>query len=200
MQLCLATVALLALSAQVMAQTRPEGDMDAVFGPAMVVNQGMGMSEETRRALSPGPEHELLARLVGRWNVEGVQGRNSDPVTQVAEVREMFGGAWFELKILSEGELVRLAHLGFDGYRGSFAMWEVGRGFTSPQVRVGEERAGGDEIHFWRQYTIRRRDEPTPVSERVVLTFLPDGNIHWQSFETVGDSAERSQKDVVFSK
>jgi len=36
---CLVTVALLAIPAQAGAQTRPEGNMDAVFGPAMVVNE-----------------------------------------------------------------------------------------------------------------------------------------------------------------
>ena len=35
----LVTVALLVIPAQSRAQTRPEGNMDAVFGPAMVVNE-----------------------------------------------------------------------------------------------------------------------------------------------------------------
>ena len=105
-----------------------------------------------------------------------------------------------ELRLFAEGELVRLAHLGFDGYRGSFAMWEVGRGFTSPQVHVGESRAGGSEIHFWRRYTIRRRDIPTVLRERIVLTFLAPGEIRWQSYEMISGEAERTQKDVLFTK
>jgi hypothetical protein len=45
--------------------------MDAVFGPALVVNQGMGMSEETRRALSSRaslehPSRKLKPTLLDR--------------------------------------------------------------------------------------------------------------------------------------
>ena len=181
-------------------QTPARGDMDALLGPATVVNQGLGMSDEIRRALAPGREHEVLARLAGDWRVEGIAGPNHEPVTETAQVTPLLGGAWFELRLFSDGEVTRLAHLGFDGYRGSYAMWEVGRGFTSPQARAGESRADGAELHFWRTYTIRRRGEPTAVRERLVITFLDGGGVRWQSFETVGSSAERTQRDVTFTR
>jgi len=181
-------------------QTPARGDMDALLGPATVVNQGLGMSDEIRRALAPGREHEVLARLAGDWRVEGIAGPNHEPVTETAQVTPLLGGAWFELRLFSDGEVTRLAHLGFDGYRGSYAMWEVGRGFTSPQARAGESRADGAELHFWRTYTIRRRGEPTAVRERLIITFLEGGDVRWQSFETVGSNAERAQRDVTFMR
>jgi len=190
--------ALLLACVPVCAQSQAEGNMDALLGPATAVNQGMGMSEEIRQALLPGPEHELLSRLAGKWAIEGTQGREKRLVRQVAEVTSMFGGSWFELRVATDGELVQLAHLGYDRYRKHFAMWEVGRGFTSPQVRVGENR--GDELRFWRKYTIRRRSQPTVVRERLILTFLGAGKIRWESFETIEGEGERDQKSVVLTK
>lgn len=181
-------------------QAPPEGNMDAVFGPATRVNQGAGMSDEVRLALQPGPEHAVLAQLVGEWQVEGVAGRQAEPVRQLAEVRALMGGAWFELRLFTDGQLSRLAHLGYDGYRGSYAMWEIGQGFTSPQVRVGELVSEGNAVRFWRRYTIRRRGEDTPVHEQVTVTFVSADVVRWQSFERVGQDAERLQRDVRFTR
>ncbi len=183
-----------------LAQTRAQGDMDRLFGPATAVNQGVGTTPEIRRALVPGPEHELLARLAGSWTVEGTAGRNMEPVAQVAEVTEMMDGAWFELRLFEDGRLVRLSHLGFDGFRGTYAMWEVGAGFTSPQVRAGESLEDETRLHFWRTYTILRRGDLTPIHERLVITFRTLDKIGWQSFEAIGDEAERTQKDVTFTR
>ncbi|NKB88466.1 MAG: DUF1579 domain-containing protein [Acidobacteria bacterium] len=178
----------------------PSGDMDAVWGPATAVNQGHGMTDEIRRALAPGAEHDVVARLLGTWSVRGVAGRNSNPISQVASVTAMLDDAWFELRLTENGELSRVAHLGYDGYRASFAMWEVGRGFTSPQARVGDYDSATQILHFRRTYTIRSRDELVRVNERISIHFVSEDEIRWQSWETVGDRPERNQRDVTFTR
>ena len=179
---------------------RTTGDMDALLGPATAIDQGTASREEVRAALRPGANHELLARLTGTWDVTGHAGRDWDPVAQRAEIRPLFGGSWFELRVLEGSETTRIAHLGYDQYRNTFAMWEIGRGFTSPQARAGETRRDGRELHFWRDYTILRRGELTPLHERIVITFRDDGTVHWRSFERIGTDDERAQRDVVFEK
>lgn len=89
---------------------------------------------------------------------------------------------------------------GSEDFRGNFAMWEIGRGFTSPQARVGALAADGRELRFWRRYTIQRRGAPTPLQERVVISFQSEDEFRWQSFETIGTDAERSLGDVQFRR
>ena len=54
-------------------------------------------------------------------------------VSQEAEFTELFGGAWIRLHIADADAdgTSRIAHLGFDGYRDSYTMWEIGRGGPS---------------------------------------------------------------------
>jgi len=174
--------------------------MDALLGPATRVNQGIGMTDQIRTALAPGPEHARLRQLVGDWRVAGVAGRNNEPVAETAEVRAMLGGAWIELRLFSGREVSRVAHLGYDGYRGSYVLWEVGLGFTSPQIRAGDSHGNGRELRFRRRYTILRCDEPTTITERIIVSFLDDGRVRWQTFETIGSEPEHQQRDVTFSK
>ncbi len=182
------------------AQHQPTGNMDAMFGPATAVNQGVGMTDEIRQALKPGKNHQLLSKLVGQWSVSGVAGRNSNPVKQTAEVTELLDGAWFEMRVFSDNVLQRIIHFGYDGYRKSFAMWEIGLGFTSPQSRAGSLSENNNELQFRRSYTIRRQNQPTTITEQLVISLLTADSFSWESHETIGDQAPRLQKSVTFNR
>jgi hypothetical protein len=110
---------LCACATNAVAQSSPAGNVDPMFGPATRVNQGAGMTDEIRRALRPDNEHAVLARLEGDWRVDGVSGSQGQEVSELAQIRPMLDGAWFEVRLTRDRELARLIHLGFDGYRGS---------------------------------------------------------------------------------
>lgn len=174
--------------------------MDPLLGPAIAVTQGRGMTDEITAALAPAREHELLAGLVGVWNVEGVAGRDSTLVQETATFRADFDGAWIVGEVTDEAGLRRRMHLGFDGYRRAFAMWEIGRGFTSPQARVGQYVEASETLRFWRRYTIRVRDTEPQVYEEVEIRFVGDDEVRWTSYETIGDAPPRFQRDVTLTR
>mgnify|MGYP002623740079 FL=1 len=193
----LAASAVLLLRPAAAAQT---GHVDPLFGPATAVTQGLGMTEEIERALRPGPEHELLSRLVGEWAVAGIEGRDSTAVAESARFERAFDGAWILGEIEDSGGLRRLVHLGFDAYRGSFAMWEIGRGFTSPQVRVGAYGEENATLRFTRTYTIRVRERDETLSEVVDIRFVDADRVEWTSTETVGTNPSRLLRHVVLTR
>lgn len=176
------------------------GNMDALFGPATAVTQGRGMTDEIRAALRPSAEHDRLSTLLGEWSVEGIAGRDGNPVRETASFRAEFEGAWIIGEVGDEEGLRRRIHLGFDGYRRSFAMWEVGRGFTSPQVRVGEYDSATATLRFWRRYTIRVEDRDSAVYEEVTIRFLSQDAIRWTSHESIADGPRRLQRDVTLTR
>ncbi|MEM7417481.1 MAG: hypothetical protein AAF389_18470 [Gemmatimonadota bacterium] len=176
------------------------GDMDALFGPATAVTQGRGMTDEIRAALSPGSEHQLLARLLGPWDVAGIAGRDSTQVRERAVFRSDFDGAWIIGEVEDDAGVRRRIHLGFDGYRRAFAMWEIGRGFTSPQVRVGAYSGESETLRLWRRYTIRVRETDSTVLEEVEIRFVGPDEIRWTSHETIADDPRRFQRDVTLTR
>ncbi len=193
-------VALIAVPAAGQAPVEARGDMDALLGPATRVDQGRGMTDELRAALAPGPEHDLLHRLLGVWKIEGIAGRDGAAVEQEAEFTSLFDGAWVRYELRESGEVIRVGHFGYDAFRGSYAMWEMGRGFTSPQVRAGRTNPDTHGIDFRRQYTIQVRGEERAIEELLAISFLSEARFRWVSRERVGDRSERLQKDVVFSR
>jgi len=189
-------VSLAALLAPVgaFAQGRPGGDMDALLGPATLVNQGEGMTDEIQQALAAGPHHAVLRPLVGEWALRERSETGWGPVAGQVVVTELLSGAWFEMRVYSGDALRRVVHLGYDGYRGTYVMWEVGSGFTSPQIRAGH--AVGSAVEFWRAYTIRRRGELVQLREEATLSFESDGSIGWRVVEALGDGPPRVIRDA----
>lgn len=173
------------------------GNVDPLLGPAIAVTQGLGMTEEIAMALRPGPEHDLLARLVGVWEVSGVAGRDSVPVHEVATFEPAFGGAWIIADVSDDAGPRRRIHLGFDAYRGAFAMWEIGRGFTSPMIRVGEYDEVSGTLRFRRSYTIRLRDEDERLEETLEIRLLATDRVEWTSAETIGSGPRRVLRHVT---
>src|SRR5262245_28108602 len=79
------------------APSRPPGDVDPLLGPATRVEQGVGMTDEIRAALSPGPQHAVLARLTGDWTSVDTSGAEPPPASTLT-VRPLLGGGWYEMR------------------------------------------------------------------------------------------------------
>ena len=71
----------------------------------------------------------------------GVAAPSQERVDQTATARVLLGGGRFERRLFTGEVLARVAHFSHDGYRGALGMWEVGEGFTSPQLHTGDSRA-----------------------------------------------------------
>lgn len=153
------------------------GDKD---GPAPAVDDRM----------KPGPEHEGLTRLAGKWEVVGKfwmgdPKTDGQPIPGAAEFKVILDGRYVQQDFTSEfmGKYVGMGVMGYDRYSKKYTLYWNDNMSTMPQFMQGTSKDGGKTIEY-------AGEMPNPMGEgtmkyRTVLTTKSDTEVTYEMFEPV---------------
>lgn len=143
------------------------------------------MMEAARKYTAPGPNHKLLDRFVGKWNLETrfVMGdKKGSPETGAADISWLIDGRWLIFKgdsTLGGRPYQDVTIMGYDNFKQSFVFSHVGNLDTAMVSAEGDMDPGGRALLMYGtldEYTTGEHDKMVKYVWRF-YNDAPDGDI-----------------------
>jgi hypothetical protein len=121
---------------------------------------GGEMAEDPMMALimkygTPGPEHEQLQKMVGKWNAASTMwmAPGAEPITSTgtAEMTSVLGGRWIMQTYSGDmmGQPFKgLGYIGFDKYKGQYVSTWMDDMSTMTMISYGDPSADGKTVTY----------------------------------------------------
>ncbi len=180
--------------------------------PNMFVQQEMSadqkkMMEQMMKYGSPGPEHELLKKYVGEWDVDISSWQ--DPAAKPEKSRgTMKNTLIFEGRYLKSGfegsmgsmKFQGLEIIGYDLLKKMYTTFWVDNLSTSFMVTTGTLDAAGNVLTETGTFPDPMTDGKTMQRVRNVTTFLADGKYKFEMYMVMPDGKEMKGMELVCTR
>lgn len=201
--LCVGTMVTLAQAGKnpIDQPTSPSKPSDA--HPAMSPEEMKKMMEEYRKANMAGPEHEMLAKLVGEWDVASkiFPGPGAPPMESKGEgeADKEYDGRFVELEVTGTvmGEAWNGTYLlGYDRFKKHYTitMW------SNVTTAMNHGTGTYDEASKTISYNVRMDDAHGDRPTRFTIRFNADGTHTIEAYDTVPGMGEVRVMEAVFTK
>lgn len=163
------------------------------------------MMTEWAKWSTPGPEHQLLAKLAGDWNVVSKwwMAPDSEPMSSASEqkLEPIFGGRFIKIETRSNmmGQDVHgIGYIGYDKFKAMYTMFWIDNMGTAMFTAYGTADDAGKTITL-----TGKMDDPMTGEKdkeaKYIYTFSDDGTFHFEIWDMVPGKAFKSV-DMTYTK
>ena len=174
--------------------------------PTDPMAEGFDIMEYMRTTGGPGPEHELLKRSIGKWDVKGkfymVPGAPPEESTGTCEFRSILGGRFivqeYQAYLPSMGEYSGYGVNGYDRFKGKYvSMWMDS---MSTGIYLSEGTADPSGKTF--TYMMEGPDPMTRQNKKtkLVTEHISDDKMTMKMWNVDKDGGERLEMEITYTR